>query len=50
MHETVIQATSETFAKPAAIGFTLLEASKPYITVCLLVTILLSVWASLCAA
>jgi hypothetical protein len=28
----------------------MIEASKPYFTVFLLVTILLSVWASLCAA
>jgi hypothetical protein len=46
----LIHLNTETFNTPTKAHVGKLEASKPYVTVFLIVTILLSVWAGLCAA
>jgi hypothetical protein len=49
MRETRIEVGEETSGKIVRPEISLLEASKRYITVFLIMTILLSVWAGLCA-
>jgi hypothetical protein len=50
MRDFSVQSDQETSRNTAHGRANVLEASKPYIAVCLIVTILLSVWVGLCAA
>ena len=50
MRDILVQMSEETSGRTVKPVSGLLEASKPYITAFLIVTILLSVWAGLCAA
>jgi hypothetical protein len=50
MQNIFIQPERETFTAVEEYRGRLLEASKPYLTIFLIVTFLLSLWAALCAA
>jgi hypothetical protein len=50
MRDSFIQPAQETFSAVEKYRRWVLEAAKPYLTAFLIVTLLLTVWAGLCAA
>jgi hypothetical protein len=50
MRDSFIQPAQETFSAMEKYRRWVLEAAKPYLTAFLIVTLLLTVWAGLCAA